>query len=83
MKSENVTRKLDTLGRITLPKGLRTRLGIPEGAEMEIFTHEYEGITYICLADVNAKDNSVQTLLSEMDKLNLSVEDVITLLNNP
>lgn len=83
MKSENVTRKLDTLGRVTLPKGLRTRLGIPEGAEMEIFTHEMDGITYICLADVNAKNNSVQALLEEMEKLNVSPEDVIRLLNEP
>lgn len=32
---ENTTRKLDSLGRISIPKGMRDRLEIKTGDEME------------------------------------------------
>ncbi|KAA0780987.1 MULTISPECIES: AbrB/MazE/SpoVT family DNA-binding domain-containing protein [unclassified Bacillus cereus group] len=37
MKSTGVTRKVDELGRIVLPKELRTTLGIAEKEPLEIF----------------------------------------------
>ena len=48
---ENVTRKLDDLGRITLPKGLRDRMYHNNpNAELEIFTAVIDGRNCICLA---------------------------------
>lgn len=40
---ENAIRKIDASGRIIIPKGLRDRLGIIEGDEMEFYTIEGEG----------------------------------------
>ncbi|PGQ87913.1 AbrB/MazE/SpoVT family DNA-binding domain-containing protein [Bacillus cereus] len=40
MKSTGVTRKIDELGRIVLPKELRTTLGIAEKDPIEIFVEE-------------------------------------------
>lgn len=40
MKSTGVTRHLDELGRIVLPKELRKTLGIAPRDELEIFTEE-------------------------------------------
>ncbi|PGT07205.1 AbrB/MazE/SpoVT family DNA-binding domain-containing protein [Bacillus cereus] len=40
MKSTGVTRKIDELGRIVLPKELRRTLGIAEKDPMEIFVEE-------------------------------------------
>ncbi|MGE6553418.1 AbrB/MazE/SpoVT family DNA-binding domain-containing protein [Bacillus mycoides] len=37
MKSTGVTRKIDPLGRIVIPKELRRKLGMEENAPMEIF----------------------------------------------
>ncbi|MFV1457101.1 AbrB/MazE/SpoVT family DNA-binding domain-containing protein [Bacillus mycoides] len=37
MKSTGVTRKIDPLGRIVIPKELRRTLGMEENAPMEIF----------------------------------------------
>lgn len=38
MKSTGIVRKLDQLGRITLPKELRKTYGIEEGTPLEIYT---------------------------------------------
>lgn len=38
MKSTGIVRKLDQLGRITLPKELRITYGITEGSPLEIYT---------------------------------------------
>ena len=38
MKSTGITRKIDDLGRIVLPKELREAQGLDTGTRMEIFT---------------------------------------------
>lgn len=40
MKSTGIVRKLDELGRIVIPKELRTTYGIKEGDPIEIMTTE-------------------------------------------
>ncbi len=48
MKSTGVTRKIDELGRIVLPKELRRTLGIAEKDPMEIFVEEEKIILQKC-----------------------------------
>jgi len=40
MKATGITRKIDELGRIVLPKELRKTLGIEPGTPIEIYTEE-------------------------------------------
>lgn len=40
MKQTGVTRKIDELGRIVIPKEIRKNLGIRDGETLEIFTNE-------------------------------------------
>lgn len=42
MKSTGVSRAIDELGRIVIPKEIRTTLDLPEGTKMEFFV---EGTT--------------------------------------
>ena len=40
LKSTGITRKIDELGRIVIPKEIRRNLGIRDGESLEIFTDE-------------------------------------------
>lgn len=40
MKSTGVTRKIDDLGRVVIPKEIRKNLGIRDGESLEIYTEE-------------------------------------------
>ncbi len=78
MKSENATRKIDSLGRVVLPKLTRQRTGLVEGVEVEVFTHEQDGVTYICLAKPSPKNlkNTLAGLRQVYD-----VDEIIEVLN--
>ena len=56
IRPENTTRKIDSLGRVTLPKGLRDRMFIEDTDELEIYTMEAEGKEFICLTKINGVD---------------------------
>ena len=56
MRNENITRRVDSLGRIVLPKHLRVRGKIGENDEVDIFTEEIEGRYFICVAKSGAED---------------------------
>lgn len=63
---ENASKKLDSLGRITLPKGLRDRMFLSDNAELEIYTANIDGRQCICLAppvDANAEIETAIKLL--------------------
>ena len=48
--SEKVSRRVDSYGRVSLPKSLRSKFEMNEGVEVEFFTM-YEGNkAYVCLA---------------------------------
>ena len=52
MKATGYVRKLDSLGRIVLPKSLRKQLKIKEGDNIEMFLDEQGNVVldkYICL----------------------------------
>ena len=56
LTKENTTRKIDTLGRVSIPKGMRDRLGLRELNEVEFFLLEDDdGDQYVCLRNVDDK----------------------------
>lgn len=66
LEAENTCRRIDNLGRIVIPKGLRDRLGIKSNDELEYYVMEYEGKKYICLRTVNMIETSADLELEAM-----------------
>lgn len=69
LRPENSKRRVDNLGRITLPKSLRARFYLNEGDEMELFTMDYEGRPYVCLTPavgVDPKYLAAKEVLEEL-----------------
>ena len=75
MTSENITRRVDSLGRIVLPKSLRLRAGIADNDELEIYTMEQDGRYYICLTKVSYEDPRFEVARGVLRELGLEIPE--------
>lgn len=57
VKTENTSRKIDALGRISVPSGLRNRYGIEAGDELEFGTIDDDGREFIVMCKKDAVEN--------------------------
>lgn len=74
--NENVSRKLDSLGRISIPKAIRQRLGIEELAEVDFYTMETEdGMQYICMTDRKAGNNKYEQAALVLNELGIDIPE--------
>lgn len=74
LRPENVVKKVDNLGRITLPKGLRDRMYInSDNDELEIFTMDVDGKMYICLSSPDTIDNRLYAAAEVFKEMNVPV----------
>lgn len=48
-ENENNVKKLDSVGRLVIPKTIRYKAGIPEGGNIAFYYMEKDGKKYICL----------------------------------
>lgn len=56
MITEKLTRKVDNFGRVSIPKNLRIKFDMNEGADVEVFTHEINGKYFVCFAPVEKEE---------------------------
>lgn len=78
LKPENVIKTVDSLGRITLPKGLRDRMYISsDNNELEIFTMEMEGKTYICLSSPDTFDNRLYAAAEVFREMGVPLPEIM------
>lgn len=71
MKAGN--RKIDNLGRITIPKNMRDKLGVVENDEFEIGTTIINGETIIYLRKENLGQSRKEQLLAELKALGVEI----------
>ena len=75
---ENTVRRIDSLGRVSIPKGMRNRNNIEINDEVEFFTLRDHGKEYICVARHDEEsDNPYAKVAAFMQELGLEVPDVI------
>ena len=46
MKATGIVRRVDSLGRVVIPKEIRHTLRIKEGSPLEIYTEKDGGVTF-------------------------------------
>lgn len=73
IRPENTTRKIDALGRVTIPKGMRDRMGIRENDDMELFTMESGGREFICLSGTQTEGDKYKFAASLLEELNIAI----------
>lgn len=66
-------RKIDNLGRITIPKNMRDKLGVVENDEFEIGTTIINGETIIYLRKENLGQSRKEQLLAELKALGVEI----------
>lgn len=76
LRPENIVKTVDSLGRITLPKGLRDRMYMNSANnQLEIFTMEVDGKMYICLTSPETVDNRLYAAAAIFKELGVALPE--------
>ena len=72
--NENTSRKIDSLGRISIPKGMRDRMQMPENTELNFYTLITDkGEQMICLAPTSFRRDRFYVAAEVLDELGLDL----------
>lgn len=68
-----MTRKLDSVGRIVVPKKLREQLRLISGVEYQFFLHEEDDHQYLCLQCSGPSPEELEAARDMLEKRGYSV----------
>ena len=78
LRKENTNRKIDSLGRVSIPKSMRERLEIAEGDEMEFYVLVDEcGDQYVAMTNHKSGANKYAIAVQVLEELGLDVPEVL------
>lgn len=72
--SENTSRKVDSLGRISIPKSIRDRFNIGANDEIEFSICHMDNQVYICMNKKNDASKA-EILAAELDALGIEIPE--------
>lgn len=73
---ENTTRKVDSLGRVSIPKSMRDRLEININDEVEFYLLQNDdGEQYVCLTNHKATNNKYEMAAKVLNELGLDIPE--------
>lgn len=77
MKSTGIVRKIDSLGRIVIPKEIRKNLGIKDGEILEIFLEEERIVLSKCssLNSIEKYSSIISDIVYNITKKNIIITD--------
>ena len=72
--NENVTKKIDSLGRVTLPKGIRDRMALTQDTEVRFYTLITDkGEQLLCMAPTTFRRDRFYVAAEVLDELGLDL----------
>ena len=73
---ENTTRKVDSLGRVSIPKSMRDRLDIQTNDEVEFYLLNADnGEQFVCLTNHKAGVNKYETAAQVLEELGIDIPE--------
>ena len=81
MKSTNIIRRIDDVGRIVIPKAIRAQMGIQENDEFEVFIDK-DSITFKKLKQTNPVDDIMDAVAGKVNLDEDSAEKIKNFLQN-
>jgi len=73
---ENTTRKVDSLGRVSIPKGMRDRLNIQTNDEVEFYLLNADnGEQFVCLTNHKAGMNKYENAAKVLAELGIDIPE--------
>lgn len=73
---ENTTRKVDSLGRVSIPKSMRDRLDIQTNDEVEFYLLNADiGEQFVCLTNHKGGTNKYKTAAQVLEELGLDIPE--------
>lgn len=72
LQCENQNRKIDNLGRVTIPKSMRDRLGWAQNDEVEFYTMDG---TFIVLSKGKMRDSRYDVAIELLEELGLDIPE--------
>lgn len=81
MKSTNIVRRIDDVGRIVIPKAIRAQMGIQENDEFEIFIDK-DSITFKKLKQTNPVDDIMDAVAGKVNLDEDNAEKIKNFLQN-
>lgn len=74
---ENITRKVDSLGRVSIPSGLRSRYGFNSGDELNFSTMSTPGRDYVLMYKDNGVDPKYEITWETLTELGCEIPTVL------
>ena len=72
LQCENQSRKIDNLGRVTIPKSMRDRLGWAQNDEVEFYTMDG---SFIVLSKGKMRDSRYDVAIELLEELGLDIPE--------
>ena len=73
---ENTTRKVDSLGRVSIPKSMRDRLDIQTNDEVEFYLLNADnGEQFVCLTNHEGGTNKYETAAQVLEELGIEIPE--------
>lgn len=73
---ENTTRKVDSLGRVSIPKSMRDRLNIETNDEVEFYLLNADnGEQFVCLTNHKIANSRYETAMQVLMELGIDIPE--------